>query len=180
MPTFVVLLRGVNVGKSKRVPMEALRTILSDLGYAGVETLLNSGNAVFRSAGSSPEAHAKVIAAAMTERLAVEVPVIVKSAQQLADIVFENPFAKLAQHHSRLLVAFTQEKGTLAGLQAIEALVVAPEGFVVGKHAAYLHCACGILESKAGAALLGRLGKAATTRNLATTLKLLALATGDA
>jgi uncharacterized protein (DUF1697 family) len=180
MPTFVVLLRGVNVGTSKRVPMEALRTILSDLGYAGVKTLLHSGNAVFQADGSSPAAHAKAIAAAISEQLDIDVPVIVKSSQQLADIVLENPFAKLAQDHSRLLVAFTQEKDTLIALQAIEALVVAPEGFAVGKHAAYLHGVCGILESKAGEALLGKLGKAATTRNLATTLKLHALATSDA
>jgi uncharacterized protein (DUF1697 family) len=47
---------------------------------------------------------------------------------------------------------------------------------LLARHAAYLHCANGILESKAGAALLGNVGRAATTRNLATTLKLLALA----
>ena len=48
MPTFVALLRGVNVGGAKRVPMAELRTLLSGLGYTGVATLLNSGNAVFR------------------------------------------------------------------------------------------------------------------------------------
>ena len=48
MPTFVALLRGVNVGKAKRVPMAELRALLSGLGYTGVATLLNSGNAVFR------------------------------------------------------------------------------------------------------------------------------------
>lgn len=48
MPTFVALLRGVNVGKSKRVPMGELRALLSGMGYTGVATLLNSGNAVFR------------------------------------------------------------------------------------------------------------------------------------
>ncbi len=50
-----------------------------------------------------------------------------------------------------------------------------PEQFAVGKNAAYLLCAAGILESKAGEALLGKAGKSATTRNWATVLKLRAL-----
>ena len=54
MPTFIALLRGVNVGKGKRVPMAELRDLLSGLGFAEVTTLLNSGNAVFRATGSSP------------------------------------------------------------------------------------------------------------------------------
>ena len=50
-----------------------------------------------------------------------------------------------------------------------------PERFAIGDNAAYLHCAGGILESRAGAALLGKAGQALTTRNWATVLKLCAL-----
>lgn len=77
---------------------------------------------------------------------------------------------------ARLLVALPQDDGGLAPLHGIEPLVAKPESFAVGKHAAYLHCANGILESKAGKALLGKMGSSATTRNWATTLKLHALA----
>jgi uncharacterized protein (DUF1697 family) len=76
------------------------------------------------------------------------------------------------------LVAFTQDEQILSGLKGIEALVSPPEGFVVGKHAAYLHCASGILESTAAEALLGKAGRAATTRNWATTLKIHAIVGG--
>jgi uncharacterized protein (DUF1697 family) len=179
MPVFVALLRGVNVGKAKRVPMADLRSLLADLGYSEVKTLLNSGNAVFHSSGLSPAAHARAIAEAIQEHLSVEVPVIVKSAKQLSAIVRENPFSSDATDHSRLMVAFTRDDESLSGLRGIEALVSLPEGFVVGKHAAYLHCASGILESKAAEALLGKAGRAATTRNWATTLKIHAIV-GDA
>ena len=54
--------------------------------------------------------------------------------------------------------------------------MVPPEQFAVGKNAAYLLCAKGILENKAGEALLGKAGKSATTRNWATVVKLQALA----
>jgi uncharacterized protein (DUF1697 family) len=176
MPTFVVLLRGVNVGKARRVPMEALRGVLSSLGYAGVKTLLNSGNAVFEASATSGPTHARAVARAISNQLGIDVPVVVKSAKQLAAIVDENPFAAAAADHSRLLVAFCQTEGELSVLKTIEALVTPPEAFVVGRHAAYLYCAAGILESNAGKALLGKPGRAATTRNWATTLKLHALA----
>jgi len=176
MPGFVALLRGVNVGKANRVPMAELRELLDALGYTNVATLLNSGNAVFDATTGSAAGHAKAIAAALGERLGVDVPVIVKSAKELRAIVADNPLAIAAPHHSRFLVAFAQDREAVAGLAAIRSLVVAPERFALGLDAAYLLCAAGIMESKAGSALLGKAGKAATTRNWATVLKLQALA----
>ncbi len=176
MPTFVALLRGINVGKAKRIAMADLRALLGTLGYANVATLLNSGNVVFSSPKGIPAKHAKEIANAISSELQVEVPVIVKSAKEFSAIVAENSFAENAPDHSRLLVAFVQDPKQLASLAAIEPLIVPPEKFMVGKNAAYLHCATGILESRAGEALLGKVGKGATSRNWATVLKLQALA----
>ncbi len=172
MPTFVALLRGINVGKAKRVPMADLRALLGGLGYTGVSTLLNSGNAVFCAARGSPAKHAADIAAAITSQLNFEVPVIVKSASELATIISQNPIKPSDQEHSRFLVAFVQDTKALFGLAAIGSLVVPPEQFAVGQNAAYLLCARGILESQAGGAFLGKAGKFATTRNWATVLKL--------
>jgi uncharacterized protein (DUF1697 family) len=176
MPTFIALLRGVNVGKAKRVPMAELRALLSELGYTGVATLLNSGNAVFRSAKGPPSKHAAAIAAAIADKLNTDVPVIVKSSEELAAIVFENPLAREDVDPPRLLVAFVQDAAALSTLAPLADLVVPPEELVIGKHAAYVHLANGILQSKAGEALLGKVGKATTTRNWATVLKLQALA----
>jgi uncharacterized protein (DUF1697 family) len=87
MPTFVALLRGINVGKAKRVSMAELRTLLSGLGYTNVATLLNSGNAVFRSPKGGPAGHATEIAAAISDRVKLDLPVIVKSARELATLI---------------------------------------------------------------------------------------------
>ena len=175
MPTYVALLRGINVGKAKRVPMADLRALLQELGYMDVATLLNSGNAVFRVTGKTPDKLAEEIAKAIASRLSMDVPVIVQSANELDVVAAENVLAADAQDHSRLLVAFAQNPKTLTGLAALESLVEPPERFLIGSRAAYLHCANGILESKVGAALLGKAGKQTTTRNWATVLKLLAL-----
>jgi len=180
MPTFVALLRGVNVGKANRVPMAAFRSLLAALGYTGVSTLLNSGNAVFCAAAGAPSRHAQDISDALVSKLKVEVPVIVKSARELATIVSQCPIQVGPADHSRFLVAFVQQPKSLSTLSSLRSLVTPPERFATGSQAAYLFCANGMLESKAGKALLGKTGKSATTRNWATVLKLHTLAKGGA
>lgn len=176
MPTFIALLRGVNIGKGRRVPMATWRTELERLGHTGVQTLLNSGNAVFHAPRGKAPAHAAAIAQSLRTALGLEVPTLVKSLPELAAIVAECPFTDAAIDPSRLLVAYAPDDQVLAGLAGVADIVQPPEAFVVGPHAAYLHCPDGILQSRAGEALLGKIGRAATTRNWATTLKLFALA----
>jgi uncharacterized protein (DUF1697 family) len=176
MPKFVALLRGINVGKAKRIPMANLRTLLAGMGYNNVATLLNSGNAVFHASAGRSAQHAQDISAAIAAQLKLEVPVVVKSVQELASIIAANPIEAETDEYPRLLLAFVQDAKSMSAIRAIESLVVAPERFAVGKSVAYLFCAKGILESKAAVALLGKAGRMATSRNLATILKLAALA----
>jgi uncharacterized protein (DUF1697 family) len=172
MPRFVALLRGINVGKAKRIPMADLRTLLAGLGYTNVATLLNSGNAVFHATGGASAKHARDITAAIAAKLKIEVPVVVKSVKELSAIIAGNPIDAEAGEYPRLLIAFVQDARLPPDIRAIESLVSPPERFAVGKSVAYLFCAKGILESKAAAALLGKAGRMATSRNLATILKL--------
>ncbi|HUO80008.1 MAG TPA: DUF1697 domain-containing protein [Steroidobacteraceae bacterium] len=176
MPTFVALLRGVNVGAAKRVPMEELRRLLAARGYTRIATVLNSGNAVFDAAGGTAASHAATVAAAIGDGLGIEVPVVVKSARELAAIVAGNPLCGAGVDPSRLLVAFARDRRTLLDLAAIAPLVAARERFFLGPRAAYLSCPAGILESPAWEALLGRSRSVVTTRNWATVLKLQSLA----
>lgn len=178
MPKFVALLRGINVGTAKRVAMAELRKLCLELGYANVVTLLNSGNVVFTASKGTALSHARAMAAAIATKLKVEAPVIVLSEGDFNAVVAENSLVNAAKDPSRLLVAFVQEAKSLAGISALATLVKPPEKFAVGGHAAYLWCPNGILQSKAGKALLGPMGKLATTRNWATVMKLNALLVG--
>lgn len=171
-PNFVVLLRGVNVGKGNRVPMAEFRALLEAQGFSEVKTLLNSGNAVFRSVGRSASVHAKAISAALQERLGLSIHVVVKSSSDFFASIAENTLAPATDQHSRFLVAFAQDQAAIDALSALRPSVRAPERLLIGDHAAYLDCARGILESEAASALLGKTGRAVTTRNWATTLKL--------
>lgn len=172
MQTFIALLRGINVGKANRIPMAELRALLAELGHEDVSTILNSGNAVFRASRGNSAAHAQAITSAILERFALQIPVVVKSQKELNDIIQGNPIDTALADHTRLLVAFVQAPDALSSLDGIASLATPPERFIIGQHAAYLHCASGILESKAAKALLGKAGKACTTRNWATVLKL--------
>jgi uncharacterized protein (DUF1697 family) len=178
VPQFVVLLRGVNVGKGNRVPMAAFRLLLEAQGFTEVKTLLNSGNAVFRSAARSAARHARTIGARLQESLGVSVLVVVKSSSEFLGAAAENPYAFPEADHSRFLVAFAQDEAATRGLSVLLPMLQSPERFHIGNHAAYLHCANGILQSKAGSALLGKPGREITTRNWATVLKLKALLGG--
>ena len=172
MPRFVVLLRGVNVGKANRVPMAGFKQLLEGLGYTQVRTLLNSGNAVFDSSGRSAAKHAAAIGAALLATFGVDTPVVVKSAAELDAIVSGNPFEVPEDQHSRFLVGFGGGSSGLAAFAPLQSQLLAGERFAVGADALYLHCAQGLLESRIGATLLGKPGKAVTTRNWATVLKL--------
>ncbi len=180
MARFVVLLRGVNVGKGNKVPMAEFRAALEELGHTAVQTLLNSGNAVFSSASRSPAKLATDIASAVQARFGVVTPVIVKSVAEFAAIVANNPIAPPESESSRFLVAFAMDRNQLQELTSLHSLLQPGERLAVTEHAAYLHCAGRLLESKAGETILGKGGRSITTRNWATTLKLASLLGGSA
>jgi uncharacterized protein (DUF1697 family) len=176
MHTYIALLRGINVGKAKRIAMADLRDLLSGLGCTQVTTLLNSGNVVFLAKKAKASTLGAQITSAIATQLALDVPVIVKTIAELDLVISENPLAKSAADPTRLLLALAQENSSLVALEKLHTLLSPQEAFAVGSYGAYLDCVNGIHTSKAALALLGKLGKFCTTRNWATVLKLQALA----
>jgi uncharacterized protein (DUF1697 family) len=177
MPRYAALFRGINVGKAKRIAMADLRILLGKLGFTDVATLLNSGNAVFSGKAGPATKHAARIRAAVSKELGVDAFVIVKSADDIAGAVAGNALSKVANDGSRLLVALTQDADALSTVKKFAKQDWGEERIHVGKHAAYLWCANGILESKAAVVLLEELGDVGTTRNWNTLMKLQALMT---
>lgn len=175
MGRFAVFLRGVNVGKGHRLPMADFRQVLLGVGCADVTTLLNSGNAAVSASVRTADRLARAIHDALVAGRDLDMLVVVKSAAELANVIDSNTLAAEAHEPSRLLVVLSQDPAALRALSAVDSLIRPPERFAVGPHAAYLYCATGISESAAAKALLGKPGRALTTRNWATVLKLRAL-----
>jgi len=180
MPRYVALFRGINVGKARRIAMADLRSLLGKLGYTDVQTLLNSGNAVFTGVAGSDGKHADRVRQAVLKKTGVDALVIVKSAKDIAAIVKGNELGAIAHDASRLLIAMTNDARALASIKALGRAEWGDEKVHVGKHAAYVWCANGILESPALDALLKPIRSASTTRNWATLNKIHALMGKDA
>ena len=172
----IALIRGINVGRAKRVAMADLRALVESLGYADVRTLLNSGNVVFTAPGRGKVKAAPLIEAALAAQLGVSARVTVISATELAAAVAENPLLEIANDPARLLVTVLTNPADRTRLEALTQQDWAPDALALGTRVAYLWCATGILESKLAAAVNRALGENATARNWATMRKLLALA----
>jgi uncharacterized protein (DUF1697 family) len=171
----VALLRGINVGKAKRVAMGDLRALVESLGYEDVRTLLNSGNVVFTvpaKRGGDPAAR---IESALENRLGVASRIIVLTSREVAEIVGVNPLAKVADHPSRLLIMVLSDAAARGRVEPLVGRRWQPEALALGARAAYLWCPKGSIDSPLMAAVGRAVGEAGTVRNFATMTKLAAL-----
>jgi len=178
--TQIALIRGINVGGSKRVAMAELRDMLSGLGYRDVRTLLNSGNAVFDSSGS-PAAVSSAIAKGLADELRVPAEVVVRSAEQVEAAMAADPLNSVATDGSKHFLGFLQAKPARNKVDEIAELAedadTAPDVVrLIGDHL-YLWCPNGSLKATFSKVNWDRrLGTAVTMRNWNTVAKLVELA----
>ena len=170
MTRYVALLRGVNVGGHRRVPMAELRAALKGLGLQDIATYLASGNAVFTS-DLEPAVLERAIHSAILERMSVGTTVLVRTAAEMAEVVADNPWPERAAEPKKLHVAFL----TAEPAEVPDVSRYAPDEAEVRGRAAYLWYADGAGRSKLTLTLPG---VEATARNWSTVLALAELA-GD-
>lgn len=176
MSECIALLRGINVGRNKRLAMADLRDLMVDLGHTHVRTLLNSGNVLFESKRPNVAKIAAGIEGAINTACGFAAAVTVTTAQELDLIVEENPLLHVVDDHARHLVAFVAHPKHLDPLRPMLKESWKPDALAISKRVAYLWCASGILESKLLQAFSRQAGATVTTRNWATVLKLQAAA----
>ena len=169
--TCVALIRGINVGKAKRVPMADLRAAFERLGFENVRTLLNSGNVVF-TAALSPKTAAARIERALEKDIGVPARALVLTADELEEAVSGNGLTRFAANPSRLLVGFLWEPAAL--LEPLGKRDWGNEALELGRQAAYLWCPEGF-ETPLVKAFQQAAGTGVTIRNWSTVLKLQAL-----
>ena len=175
MKTHVALIRGINVGKAKRVAMADLRALLETLGYGEPRTLLNSGNLVFDAGRAAARQVAARVESGMAAKLKLSARVTVLTAAEFGTVVAENPLGSVADDPSRLLVAFLSEPKHRGRLQPLARQAWQPEALGLGSRAAYLWCPAGSIGSPLAEAVGRVLGEATTTRNWATVTKIRAM-----
>jgi uncharacterized protein (DUF1697 family) len=119
--TYVVLLRGINVGGKNKVPMAELRTCLENLGFTNVSTYIASGNVILESSGRPAKMQAQIEAALLQSfRLDSElIRVLVLSRDQLQAVIDNRPKGfgdQPAKYHSDAIF--------LMGISSAEAMPV--------------------------------------------------------
>src|SRR5258708_24763196 len=176
MTECIALLRGINVGRAKRITMADLRGLFVGLGHKNVRTLLNSGNVLFQCTRHNTGKLALSIQNAIADTCGFSVPVTVVTATDLAAIIRENPLLPVAVDPAKYLVAFVAHPSSLDPLRPLLKDSWAPDALAIGSQAAYLWCAAGVIDSKLSQIFAPRPGETVTTPNLATLLKLHAAA----
>lgn len=179
MSRHVAFLRGINVGKAKRVAMADLRKLVEGLGYRDVATLLNSGNVVFTAPASARGDAAARIERGMEQKLGVSARVTVLTAAELEEAVQGNPLRQASENPSRFLVAVLRDAADRSKLTPLTRQKWGVEVLAVGARVAYLWCPERIMDSPLGVAVRRALGDGVTARNWNTMLRLQALACGQ-
>ncbi len=175
---YAALLRGINVGGNKKIPMAALRELMQGLGYADVVTHLQSGNAVFSSA-KQPQTLARAIADGISAEFAMDVKVVIRTAAQLTDVAERSPLPDGPENPSRFFVAFLSAAPGPAAVSELESMSFDPDRIWVSGAEAFLWCPDGAGDTKLTNSFLEkRLGVTATMRNWNTVTKLVALTGG--
>lgn len=168
------MLRGINVGRAKRVRMEELRQAFADLGYTEVRTLLNSGNVIFTSSRRLGANTAVRLEEAVRDRTGVSARLILLTQAELGIIWADWPLLQLATDPTRLLVAIPSSPTDIRRLKELGQSDWTPEALVVGGRAAYLWCPEGAIASPVFKAVDRELRAEVTTRNWSTLTKLAA------
>lgn len=175
MARYAVLLRGINVGKAKRVGMADLRELLTAKGYRNVATLLQSGNVVLDTAQSADRLR-RAIEQAFAERFGFGADVIVRRREDIARVVARDPLRDVATDGSKYVVAFMAEPPTSPVDELLEGLDLGEDRYVVDGAEMYIWCPGGLRDSPLMAALgKAKGGPSATVRNWNTVQKLHAL-----
>ena len=177
VPTYVALLRGINLGPRNKIAMADLRDLLASLGLENVRTHILSGNAIFTSRRRSASRLEGLIEGGIRKRFGFEIRVLVRTLDEIAGVVDENPLPEAVPQGSRLFVLFLDRKPDPDRIKAIDPAAFRPEEFRVGDRVIYAWFRFGLQASKLSGALTDkRLGVAMTNRNWNTVTKLLELA----
>ncbi len=174
MPTYISLLRGINVGGQKAMKMDRLRRSFEALGFRNVKTYLQSGNVIFGTVKRSPVQLSKTIARHMSSEFGFPVSVIVRVSEELNKILKRNPFLKeTGIDQSKLHVTFLSQEPPRTIVKKLDAFDAAPDQFRWIAQEIYLYCPHGYGRTKlSNIALEKTLSVTATTRTWNTVKRL--------
>ena len=170
MPRQIALLRGINVGPANRVAMAALREVFGELGFTDVKTYVNSGNVAF----SGKRARLTTVEEAIAERFGFEVPVVLRTQEDVAATAAADPLGDVATNPARYMVLFADAE--IDPARAEDVPCGDGERYLVAGREAFLWLPDGVQSSPLARGMSEkRLGVRLTARNFRTGRRLVEL-----
>jgi uncharacterized protein (DUF1697 family) len=178
MAVLISLLRGVNVGGHRKVKMDDLRAIYESLGFNSVQTYINSGNVLFRTAGRDHLRLRKQIEDAIEHACGFRSDVILRTPSDLRDVIGRNPFAaRPGMEPNRLAIHFLGEDPSAEARKQVLSIDAAPEELQIHGRELYVYYTNGMARPKLSLPLVEKtLRTLGTSRNWNTVRKLLEMA----
>lgn len=174
--TLVALLRGINVGGKHRLPMQQLAEIFGEAKCGEVRTYIQSGNVVFKASSAVVEGLPECISKKIEQRFGFVCPVILRTSEQMAQTVRDNPFLRAGIPEKTLHVYFLADLPNPSEVRSLDPDRSAPDAFRVLDRQVYLHLPNGMARTKLTNAYFdSKLSTVSTARNWATVLTLLQL-----
>jgi uncharacterized protein (DUF1697 family) len=173
--TWIGLFRGINVGGRNLLPMKALVALLVAEGFDGVRTYIQSGNVVFRGAGTAGAIGERILGA-VARRFGFRPHLLLLSAADLTRAASANPYPEACATPQYLHLWFLVKAPTAASAKSLETMRAPSERFTVRGRVLYLHAPQGIGRSRLAARAESLLGVVGTARNWRTVTQLLELA----
>ncbi len=174
MKTYIVLLKGINVGGHKKVPMAELRELLTKSGFENVQTYIQSGNIILQSSEENTQKIEEIITNVMIDYFRFEVFVLVKTRADLQRIFDDCPFSEEKKKVSYFMMLHSIPEERLIKIASEK--IYEGEEYKIIRDCIYFYCAKGYGKAKFNANFFERKLKTfATSRNFNTMVKLLSL-----
>jgi uncharacterized protein (DUF1697 family) len=146
--THLALLRGINVGGKNKLPMTELRDMFVAAGCRDVQTYIQSGNVLFTADPDVVAPLAGVITTQIAERFGYRVPVILRTAAQIGDVLRHNPFLAEGAAEETLHVLFLADGPDASRVAGLDPDRSPPDAFIVREQEIYLRLPNGVARSK--------------------------------
>jgi len=175
MKIYIALLRGINVSGQKKIKMADLRKALQKLPFEDIETYIQSGNIVFKTAYTNVVEIEELIKKTILDSFGFDVPVLVKSSVELEEILQANPYTNpndLAEKKIYYVLLKSAPKAN--AIPNLNQDDYPNELFDITSSCVYLNCKKGAGNAKLTNNIIEKkLAVSATTRNHRTMTKLL-------
>lgn len=167
MKTYILLLRGINIGGHKKIKMADLKNHLEELGFKDVETYIQSGNIIFKYTSENERSLAEKVELMITKKYGFEAKALVIIAEVFREIFDKNPYLPIKQNEIKqlyyTLLFDTPDPLNIKKLQEVDAQ---GDEFVFGESCLYFYYPNGYGNSKINNVVVeNKLKVSATTRN---------------